>query len=36
MGENTYASVAQRVDPINQDNKYGTLEKKLIQLEPND
>ena len=32
MRENTYASIAWRVDPINQDNKYGALVEKLIQL----
>ena len=36
MGENSYASVALRADAINQVNKYRTLVKKLIQLEPND
>ena len=35
MGENTYASIVLRVDPINQD-KYRALVEKLIQLEPND
>ena len=36
MGENSYASVAQRADTTNQDNKYRTLVEKLIQLEAND
>ena len=36
MGENAYASVAGRADPINQDNKYRVMVEKLIQLEPND
>ena len=36
MRENSYASVAQREDITNQDNKYRTLEEKLIQLEAND
>ena len=36
MGENSYASVAQRVDTTNQENKYRTLEEKLIQLEANE
>ena len=36
MRENTYASVARRVDPINQENKYRPLVEKLIHLEPND
>ena len=35
MGENSYVSVAQRVDTTNQDNKYRTLMEKLIQLEAN-
>ena len=33
MGENSYASVARRVDTINQGNKYTALVEKLIQLE---
>ena len=33
MGENSYASVARRADRTNEDNKYRTLEEKLIQLE---
>ena len=36
MGENSYVSVAQRVDITNQDNKYRTLVEKLIQMEVND
>ena len=36
MGENTYASVASRVDTINQENKYRAPREKLIQLEGND
>ena len=36
MGENSYASVARRVDKTNQDNKYRTLVEKLIQLEANE
>ena len=36
MGENSYSSVAWRVDTTNQDNTYGTLVEKLIQLEVND
>ena len=36
MGKNNYASVAQRVDTTNQDNKYRTLMGKLIYMEPND
>ena len=36
MGENSYASVAWRVDTTNQENKYRTLVEKLIQLEVND
>ena len=36
MGENSYAYVAQRMDTVNQDNKYRTLMEKLIQLELND
>ena len=36
MAENTYVSVAQRVDPINQDNKYRALVEKLIHFELND
>ena len=38
MGENTYASVAQRVDPTRHSdkvNKYRALVEKVIQLEPN-
>ena len=35
MGRNSYASVAQRVDTINQHNRYRGLVEKLIQLEPN-
>ena len=30
MGENTCASIAQKVDPINQDKKYRALVEKLI------
>ena len=33
LGENSYASVAWRVDPINPDNKYRALVEKLIQLD---
>ena len=36
MGENSYASVAQRADTISQDNRYRALIEKLIPLEPND
>ena len=36
MGENSYASIAWRVDTMNQDKKYRTLMEKLIQLEVND
>ena len=36
MGENSYASVARRMDTINQDNKYRVLVQKLIKLEQND
>ena len=39
MGENTYTSVGQMVNPIrgsNQVDKYRALFKKIIQLEPND
>ena len=36
MGETSYASVAQRIDRTNEDNKYRTLVEKLIQLEAND
>ena len=36
MGENSYASVAQRAVTINQENRYRALVEKLIQLEPND
>ena len=36
MGESSYASVAQRADRTNEDNKYRTLVEKLIQLEAND
>ena len=36
MEENTYASVAQRVETINQENKYKALVEKLILLEPHD
>ena len=36
MGVNIYTSVARRMDPINQDNKYRALAEKLIQLELND
>ena len=36
MGENSYASVAQRTDTTNEDNKYGTLVEILLQLEAND
>ena len=36
MGENSYPSVAPRVDTTNEDNKYRTLVEKLIQLEAND
>ena len=35
IGENSYTSVAQRVDTINQDNKYSALWEKLTELEPN-
>ena len=36
MGENSYASVARRVDITNEDNKYRALVEKLIQLKTND
>ena len=36
MGESSYASVARRVDRINDDTKYRTLVEKLIKLEAND
>ena len=36
MGENSYASVAPRVDTTNEDNKYRKFVDKLIQLEAND
>ena len=36
MGENSYFSVAWRVDTINEDNKYRVFVEKLIQLELND
>ena len=36
MGKNSYTSVVQRADTINQDNKYRALMEKLIQLELND
>ena len=36
MGEESYASIAQRADTTNQDNKYRTFVEKLIQLEVND
>ena len=36
MGESSYASVAWRADRTNDDNKYRTLEDKLIKLEAND
>ena len=36
MGGNIYASVTQRADRTNEDNKYRTLMEKLIQLEAND
>ena len=36
MGENSSASVAQRADTTNEDNKYRTLIEKLIQLDVND
>ena len=36
MGESSYASVVQRTDRTNDDNKYRTLVKKLIQSEAND
>ena len=34
--QNSYISVVRRADTTNQDNKYRTLMKKLIQLEVND
>ena len=34
MGETSYASVTQRAETSNQDNKYGTLINKLINLDP--
>ena len=36
MRENSYTSVARRMNTNNQDNKYRTLMEKLIQLEAND
>ena len=36
MGENSYDSVARKVDTTNQGNKYKTLVEKLIQLEKKD
>ena len=36
MGENSYASIARRMNTIIQENKYRALIEKLIQLEPND
>ena len=36
MAENKYASVARKVDTINQDNRYWALVEKLMQWEPND
>ena len=36
MGENSYASVARRVDTISQEDKYRALDEKLIHLELND
>ena len=36
MGENSYASIARKMDTTNQDNKYRRLVEKLIQLEAND
>ena len=36
MGESSYVSVARRANTTNQDNKYGTLVEKLIQLEATD
>ena len=36
MVENSYATVAQISDTVNQNNRYIALVKKLIQLEPND
>ena len=36
MKESCYASVAQRVDRTNDDNKYRTRAEKLIKLEAND
>ena len=36
MGESSFVSVARRADRTNEDNKYRTLEEKLIQLEAND
>ena len=35
MGENSYASVAQSAITANDNNKYRTLVKELIQLEAN-
>ena len=35
MRESSYASVAQRADRTNDDNKYRTLVQKLIKLEAN-
>ena len=36
MEENSYSSVAQRVNTTNEDNKYRALVEKSIQLETND
>ena len=36
MGESSYASVAQKADRTNDDNKYRTLMEKLIQLKVSD
>ena len=35
MSENSYASIAQRADTVNQDYRYRALVGKLILLEPN-
>ena len=36
LGENSYVSIAPSEDRTNEDNKYRTLVKKLIQLETKD
>ena len=36
LREKSYASLVRRADTTNEDNKYRTLQEKLIQLEVND